>query len=122
MLLGPLLLVALAFVVASFVFALSTIRPLDEKPLGARARDFAADWRSDDAKQARREERVREEFAQPRSVSIVQLLDEAAADGPAYVEVDEVVSDMGRILPVAQVAQISARLRSARASKAATPN
>ena len=53
-------------------------------------------------------------------MSLVQLLDESPADdGRAYVEVDEMVSDMHRVLPVAQVAQISERIRAMRPTRAA---
>ena len=120
MLLGPLLLVSLAVVVAGFVVAVSTLRPLDERPLSQRAVDLAAAWRSPEARRSLREQRVRETFDRPRPVSLVQLLDESPADdGRAYVEVDEKVSDMHRVLPVAQVAQISERIRAMRPTRAA---
>lgn len=113
MLLGPLLLVALAVLVASFVFALSTVRPLDERPLAERAAEFAAAWRS-------RKESEAVPFDEPESVSIVDLLDGADTEGRNYVQVDEMVSDMGRVLPVAQVALISERIRALRPTKAAS--
>ena len=120
MFLGPLLLVSLAVVVAGFVVAVSTLRPLDERPLSQRAVDLAAAWRSPEARRSLREQRVRETFDRPRPVSLVQLLDESPADdGRAYVEVDEMVSDMHRVLPVAQVAQISERIRAMRPTRAA---